>query len=173
MAITNNNLDISQPTKAKLKSVLTTPLTTFDRSKKGFEDFHPNAARAITGGRPEQSLLYHALASPQVQLITAGGASSNPTDYPTLMELDVIENFIYSLVADRTDLDDTLHAVFAYQYREASRTPHLRHADFAYREVFTFGLAPSEALHNLPCEVLEFFVCNKLIERTNPMYISN
>lgn len=131
LAVTNNSLDISQPTKA-LNAALTTPLATIDRSSKGFEDFHPTAARAITGGRPEQSLLYHAFASPQVHPTAAGMPSSNPTDYPTLAELDVIENYIYSLVADRTDLNDTLVAVFPYQYREASRTTHLRHADFAY-----------------------------------------
>ena len=46
--------------------------------------------------------------------------------------LDVIENLIYSLVSHRTDLNDTFVAVFAYQYRVASRTSHLRHADLVY-----------------------------------------
>jgi len=132
LSVTNNDLDIAQPTKAKLKTALSKPLATIDRSRKGFEDFHPTATQAITGGRPAQSLLYHALASGHVHPTTTALPSSNPTDYPTLAELDVIENYIYSLVADRTDLDDTLIAVFAYQYREASRTSHLRHADFAY-----------------------------------------
>lgn len=132
LTVTNNALDISQPTNAKLKAALTTPLATIDRSKRGFDDFHSTGDRAITGGRPAQSLLYHALASPNVHPTSSGTPSPTPTDYATLAELDVIENFIYSLVADRTDLDDTIVAVFAYQYRVASRTSHQRHADVAY-----------------------------------------
>lgn len=130
--VTNNALDISQPTNAKLKTALTAPLATINRSLRGFEDFHPNGSQAITAGRPAESLLYHALASPQVHPTIAGSPSISPADYPTLAELDTIENFIYSLVANRTDLDGTIVAVFAYQYREASRTTHLRHADVAY-----------------------------------------
>ena len=132
LAVTNNDLDIAQPTNAKLKAALTKPLVTIDRSKRGFEDFHRNGGQGITAGRPAESLLYHALASPQVHPTATGEPSSVPTHYPTLAELDAIENFIFSLVADRTDLDDLIVAVFAYQYREASRTPHLRHADLAF-----------------------------------------
>ena len=132
LAVTNNALDISQSSRAKLKTALTTPLATVDRMKPGFDDFHPTGARAITGGHPARSLLYHAFASPHVHPTATGTPSSTPTDYPTLAELDVIENFIYSQVADRPDLDETIVAVFAYQYRTASRTPHLRHADLAY-----------------------------------------
>ena len=133
LAVTNNALDISQPTNAKLKTALTTSFPTIDRSTRGFEDFHRTANQATTGGRPSHSLLYHALASPNVHPTSDGEPSTNPNDYPTLAELDVIENFIYSLVSDRTDLNDTfVVAVFAYQYRVASRTSHLRHADMAY-----------------------------------------
>lgn len=132
LAVTNNALDISQPTKGKLKAALAAPLATIDRSTNGFEDFHPTANQAITGGRASHSLLYHALASPQVHPTSDGNPSSNQNDYATLAELDVIENFIYSLVSDRTDLNDTFVAVFAYSYRVASRTSHLRHADLAY-----------------------------------------
>lgn len=132
LAVTNNALDISQSTNAKLKTALTSPLATIDRTKKGFEDFQHAANQAITGGRPSHSLLYHALASPEVHPTSDEGSSTNQDDYPTLGELDLIENFIYSLVSDRTDLTDTFVAVFAYQYRVASRTSHLRHADLAY-----------------------------------------
>ncbi len=48
LAVTNNALDISQPTNAKLKTALTTPLTTIDRSMRGFEDFHRTANQATT-----------------------------------------------------------------------------------------------------------------------------
>ena len=107
-------------------------LETINRGQDGFEDFAASATQAIEPGRPSHSLLYHALASPNVHPTGDGQPSSNPESYPTLSELDMLENFIYSLVADRNDLDDTFVAVFAYQYRVASRTSHLRHADMAY-----------------------------------------
>ena len=132
LTVTNNALDISQPTNAKLLTALTTALASIDRTKRGFEDFDANGAQAITGGQPARSLLYHALASPQIHPNNTGKPSPNRTDYPTLVELDIIENFIYSLIADRSDLANTVVVVLAYQYREASRTPHLRHADVAY-----------------------------------------
>ncbi len=132
LAVTNNALDISQTTNAKLLAALTTTLPSIDRTKRGFEDFNSNGTQAITGGQPARSLLYHALAASQVHPTTTGEPSPNRADYPTLDELDTVENFIYSLVANRTDLNNTVVAVFAYQYREASRTSHLRHADLAY-----------------------------------------
>jgi hypothetical protein len=132
LAVTNNSLDISQPTTTKLKSALKTPVGSIDRSKKGFEDFNQIGIQGITPGSPSNSLLFHALASPQVHPTATGMPSPVPTNYPTLDELDAIENFIYSLVADRSDLSDAIVAVFAYQYREGSRTTHLRHADFAF-----------------------------------------
>lgn len=130
-SVTNNALEISQPSTAALHSALTSSIPHIDRTKRGFEDFHPSAMKAITDGQPAQSLLYHAFASPQVHPTSTGEAISS-TNYPTLEELDVIENYIYSLVAHRTDIADTVVAVFAYQYREASRTSHLRFADLAY-----------------------------------------
>ncbi len=132
LAVTGNALDISQPTGAKLKAALTKVLPTIDRTLRGFEDFHATANRAVTGGSPARSLLYHALACSLVHPTADGSPSSKPSNYPTLDELEVLENFIYSLVSDRTDLGGTFVAVFAYQYREASRTTHLRHADLAY-----------------------------------------
>ena len=132
LSVTGNTLDISQSTDAKLKTALTAVLPNIDRTQRGFEDFHSTANQAITGGSPARSLLYHALASSSVHPTSDGALSPNQKHYPTLEELDVIENLIFSLVSDRNDLVGTIVAVFAYQYREASSTPHLRHADVAY-----------------------------------------
>jgi len=132
LSVTNNALDISQPTATRLQTVLTRSLPVINRMRPGFEDFTSAGTRGITGGRPSHSLLYHAFASSSVHPTSSGMPSTNPEDYPTLLELDVIENFIYSRVAGRTDLSNTLIAVFAYQYREASRTPHLRYADMSF-----------------------------------------
>lgn len=132
LLVTGNMLDISQSTSARLKTALTTLLPEIDRTQIGFEDFHATANQAITGGNPARSLLYHAFACSSVHPTANGAPSKNSEHYPTLNELDVIENFIFSLVFNRTDLEGTIVAVFAYQYREASRTSHLRHADVAY-----------------------------------------
>src|SRR5947209_10405975 len=59
-----NKLDILQATPAALKAALVAPLQTIDRTLPGFEDFDKDAARGIMAGKPSQSLLYHALASP-------------------------------------------------------------------------------------------------------------
>ena len=132
LSVTNNQLDILKPTKAALATELAKVLTLIDRTKPGFQDFNTSGTRGITGGRPNRSLLFHALACPLVHPTTSGLPSANQADYPTLEELDTVENYIYSLVASRTDLAGTEVAVFAYQYRESARTPHRRHADFAY-----------------------------------------
>ena len=65
-AVTGGDLDILQSTGPKLLTALTSPLSTIDRTTAGFEDFSPGGRRAITAGKPAESLLYHALASPLV-----------------------------------------------------------------------------------------------------------
>ena len=130
--VTEGKLDILQPSAAKLQSALSDHLVSIDRNQPGFEDFNRLGVQGIAPGTPSQSLLYHAFASPRVHPTGTSAIAESADDYPTLAELDVIENYIYSLVADRDDLDDAFVAVLAYQYREANRTPHLRHADIAY-----------------------------------------
>lgn len=130
LRLTDQELDIQQASATELQAVLTRPLNTIDRTG-GLADFDRYGRQAVTGGQPSRSLLYHTLASPSVHP-TADGSPTDRDHYPTLSELDVLENFIYSLVSDRTDLDDTFVAVFAYQYRVGSRTSHFRHADLAY-----------------------------------------
>lgn len=148
LVITGGDLDISQPNVDKLEAILTKTLTTIDRTKKGFEDFHPAAIQAIVAGRPAHSLLYHALASSQVHPTVDGMPLQNLAHYPSLEELDAIENYIYSLAADQVDLTDTVIAVFAYQYREASRTSHLRHADFVYSRTGVARVGTAEPQYN-------------------------
>ena len=78
LAVTDGDFDISQGTSADLEVALTTKsLAAIDRSRTGFDDFHRTANQAITGGRPSHSLLYHALASPNVHLATGGELSTD------------------------------------------------------------------------------------------------
>ena len=78
----------------KLAKELERRLSHIDRSVKGFEDFSPTGTRAIERGQPGCSLLYHALASPLVHPFVEGEVPDRW--YPTLKELDTIENYIYS-----------------------------------------------------------------------------
>src|SRR6266851_191907 len=122
---------------AELASELTRPLantkgeSTIDREVPGFDDFCPSGLRAIEPGKPALSLLYHALASPHVYPSVVGARTDQ--DFPTLEELDVIENYIYSLARKGLkDFNNAVVAVFAYQYRSGARSVHRVHADMAY-----------------------------------------
>lgn len=99
----------------------------------GYNDFCGN--QLIKPGYPSFSLLYHALASPRVKL-----KELQDSQYPTLLQLDILENYIYGL-KNYEDLkkdyligdDDELQlAVFAYEYRPAYTTPHRFHADLVF-----------------------------------------
>jgi hypothetical protein len=119
-------------TASNLASELSKPLT-IDRTLNGFRDFAVDGTRGIEPANPGRSLLYHALASPAVHPTANNRPSADANDYPTLSELDTLENYIYS-VANRqlSDFPNAVIAVFAYQYRLAPRSPHRVHADIAY-----------------------------------------
>lgn len=103
-----------------------------NREVPGFADFTTAGNRAVEPGKPAASLLYHAMASPFVHPdgTTAPGDASQ---YPTLAELDAVENHIFGLhQVDLSQLRNPVIAVLAYEYRTAPRSPHGQHADFAY-----------------------------------------
>jgi hypothetical protein len=96
-------------------------ITTIDKAADGLDDFA--GTRLIEPGNPSLSLMYHVLASPRV-------TSTDILNYPTLLELEVLENFIYGLKS----WDDYAHEnqgksiqlmVLAYEYRPAFKTPAL------------------------------------------------
>jgi len=80
LQVTGGQLDIQKPTSAALKTELTKTLTAIDRTVLGFTDFSLSGTKAIVTGSPANSLLYHALASPNV---TAGISG-----FPTLKEIE-------------------------------------------------------------------------------------
>ena len=105
--------------------------SSIDRTVPGFEDFSPNGTAAIEPGDPARSLLFHALASPNVYPLPPGSRTDG--DFPTLVELDIVENYIYAVANRRlSDLGDVVVAVFAHQYRPGSTSVHGKHADMAY-----------------------------------------
>ncbi len=90
---------------------------TINLTLNGFQDFSQDGSRAIEPASPDRSLLYHALASASVHPTSNNHQPSvDADDYPTLEELDTIENYIYS-VANRqlSDFPNAVIAVFAYQ----------------------------------------------------------
>ncbi len=99
------------------------------KAPDGFDDFA--GSRLIEPGMPQLSLLYHALASPRVR-----PAAFTSANYPSVEQLDTLENYIYALrkfTIPESDLKkEYCFAVFAYEYRPAFKTPHHMHADMVY-----------------------------------------
>src|SRR3954451_13747179 len=86
-----HGLDI---TADDLKEELSKELSNINRTIRGFEDFALEGKRGIEPGHPARSLFYHALASPNV-IIGANG--SELTSFPTLAELETVENYVYGI----------------------------------------------------------------------------
>ncbi|MGF6554248.1 hypothetical protein ABIA48_000628 [Pseudomonas sp. S30_BP2TU TE3576] len=120
---------------APLATELIKPLT-IDRSLPGFEDFSSAGNRAIESGQPSRSLLYHALASPEV---TLDGAGQPLLWYPTPAEIEAVLDYVYGV--NPPTLEDLQRkaegaplalVVFASEYRCAGDTVHGEHADLCF-----------------------------------------
>lgn len=123
-------LDLTKP-KAQLAAELQRPLIGINRQHPGFEELSAETTRAIEPSSPARSLLYHAMASPDVHPLTAGAPAN--ADYPTLEDLDLVENYIFSLAPKKlSDFRNPVIAVFACQYRTRPGAPHQQHADLAF-----------------------------------------
>lgn len=116
-----------------LEKELERKLPRIDRTVPGFEDFTLEGIRAIEPGSPARSLLYHALASPEV---TRDACGQELTFFPTLAELDTIENYLWArrFISLTRLIKETAGApvavvVFASEYRPAPATVHRKHAD--------------------------------------------
>lgn len=121
-----------------LAAKLAKPLT-IDRSQPGFGDFSGEATRAIEPGQPSRSLLYHAFASPEVTEYSLKGHRKALDDFPTLAEIEAVENYVYGAVAPsikelrvRAKGAPLAIVVFASEYRPAVDTVHQRHADMCF-----------------------------------------
>ncbi len=132
--VTAGQLDMLKPTTAALKTELTKTLTTIDRTVTGFTDFALSGTKAITAGSPANSLLYHAVASPNV---TAGLSG-----FPTLKEIETVENYVFGvqpptlgnlkIKAGLTGSQRLSVVLFAYEYRPARDTCTRRQADMVF-----------------------------------------
>ena len=150
LSVTGGQLNIKQTTSVALKLELTKNLTAIDRTVAGFTDFALAGTRAISAGVPANSLLYHALASPNV---TAG-----TTGFPTLKEIDTVENFVFGVqtptlanLKTRSGLTpaQTLSVVlFSYEYRPARDTCTKRQADMVYSRTGVSRVGTRPSLYN-------------------------
>ncbi|WP_394247017.1 hypothetical protein [Vibrio profundi] len=138
-------VDLRKELRKKLK---------IDRSIPGFREFSLNGCHAITPSLPAHSLLYHALASPLV--LWADVAKTIPiTKFPTLEELDVVENYVYAFsemtlerLQRRFSHYEVAIVVFSYQYRNAIDTVHKKHADMVYSRTGVSRIGNCESSYN-------------------------
>jgi hypothetical protein len=125
--LSRHGLDITVSLSG-LEAELARPLT-IDFTVPGFEEMALDTIRAIEPGVPGRSLLYHALASADV----TPGASATDDDFPTLAELDTVENYVYSTARRKlSTFSSPVIAVVAYQYRPLHLSVHRKHADLAF-----------------------------------------
>lgn len=133
LEVTGGQLDLLA---TDLEHELLKPLVKIDRTCPGFGDFALHGSRAIEPGQPDQSLLYHSLAAPTV-VATRGGAELR--GFPTLAEIETVENFIYA-ARKATLADIKTHAgtadlavvVFGLHYRNAPMSANGRHAQLCF-----------------------------------------
>jgi hypothetical protein len=128
LAVTGGALDIAAPDLAR---ELAKPVT-IDRSYRGFGDFALAGNRGIEPGRPDESLLYHALAAPTVVSDPAGRSLGG---FATIEEIETVENYIYAArAATLNALGATANglpigiATFALHYRNALDSVSGKHA---------------------------------------------
>lgn len=127
-----SDLDIRQPGPEALARELSRPLQRIDRSAPGFRDFALEGKRAIEPGAPAHSLLFHALAAPQLGVGEVQG-------FPTHAEIDAVENYVYGVdppsIADlrlRATGAPLAIVVYTVEYRRAPQTVHRNHADMCF-----------------------------------------
>lgn len=133
LEVTGGELDIEAE---NLERELLKPLAHIDRDYPGFGDFCLRGTKAVGPGNPDCSLLYHALAAPTV---VANRQGQKLRGFPTLAEIETIENYIYAsrnesldqLRADTND-EDLAIVVFALHYRNTPMSVTGHHAQLCF-----------------------------------------
>jgi len=127
-----SDLDIAQANAESLARELSRPLRHIDRGAPGFRDFAVEGKRAIEPGQPAHSLLFHALAAPQLGVGQVQG-------FPIHEDIEAVENYVYGVsppsIADlrlRASGAPLAMVVYAAEYRLAPQTVHRNHADMCY-----------------------------------------
>ncbi|MGQ4646492.1 hypothetical protein [Lyngbya aestuarii] len=144
-----HGLDI---TANNLKQELTKELPNINRLLPGFEDFALEGKRGIEPSNPSRSLLFHALASPNV---VKGAEGYELSDFPTLAELETIENYVYGVnppslleLRARARRSPLAIVVFVSEYRPAPETVHRKHADMCFSRTGVARVGTAEPLYH-------------------------
>jgi hypothetical protein len=131
-----HGLNIQQPSAQALANELLNQNLNIDRTMPGFQDFADDQARGIVPGRPAHSLLYHALASPNVLSGKDGKALQK---FPKLKEIEAVENYVFGVhpptvdeLLARSQSSHLAIVIFAYEYRPAAQTCHRKYADLVF-----------------------------------------
>lgn len=151
-----HGLDI---TAKDLEKELLRELPKINRKITGFQDFALEGKRGIEPGNPSRSLLFHALASPNV---TVGARGNKLSKFPTLAEIDTVENFVYGVHPPSIN-DLTIRArglksqlteramaivVFATEYRPGTESVHRKHADVCFSRTGVARVGTTTALYD-------------------------
>lgn len=149
LAVTHDELDIDTD---DLGTMLSQPLTQIDRTVPGFEDFALAGTRGIEPGSPARSLLFHALASPNV---FQDGAGHDLSAFPTPAEIEAVENYVYGVkppslddLQAHTDDGSLAVVVFALEYRTGPETVHRLHADFCFSRTGLARMGTTAAIYD-------------------------
>lgn len=123
-----------------------------DRTVPGFEDFALAGTRGIEPGNPAQSLLYHALAHPNV---IADAQHNSLQAYPSAAELETVLNYVYGCqppsvqqLKERANGSPMAVVVFAVEYRPAPDTVHKVQADMCFSRTGVSRVGTTPALYN-------------------------
>jgi hypothetical protein len=143
-----SDLDIEQANAESLARELARVLQRFDRSAPGFRDFAVEGNRAIEPGQPAHSLLFHAMAAPQLGVGQVQG-------FPSHEDIEAVENYVYG-VSPPSIADLRLRAagaplaivVYAAEYRLAPQTVHRNHADMCYARTGVARVGNAAPLYN-------------------------
>ena len=126
-------LDLTRATRKSLPRRLRQKIK-INHKLKGLEEFSGDGCRGVEPGDPPKSLFYHIFASPHVL-----PANAKDVDYPTMADLEIIENYVYSearlsftALEKRAAGRPLAIVVFAYEYAPARDTVHRRHADLCF-----------------------------------------
>jgi len=132
----NIKADTPEKLKEQLEKKIKVPVNMGDIKFQGFEDMATEETRGITQGDPAKSLLFHALASPNVVPKKDGPELSY---YPTLAEIELVENYVYGIdpqslaqLEAKFNTNKFAIVVFASEYRPGRDTVHKKHADMCF-----------------------------------------
>jgi hypothetical protein len=139
-------------TAEDLKAELLRDLPSINRQIKGFEDFAAEGKRGIEPGSPSRSLLFHALASPNV---TKTIDNKDLENFPTLVEIETVENYVYGVqppsipeLAVKAQGGFIAIVVFATEYRPGTDTVHRKHADVCFSRTGVSRVGTAEAFYD-------------------------